>query len=163
MMRPFSSYCAILHNKLATCIRHTQILLAASSLSRYKADAALSLIPPLEKERDIMAGKFELKKSKNDKFFFRLLAGNGQIIMTSEMYETKASAQNGIASVQKNAAEISRFEKLTGKDGSPYFVLKAGNHQVVGQSQMYASESARDSGMESCKNNAPGATIDDQT
>ena len=49
-----------------------------------------------------MAGKFELKKSKNDKFHFNLLASNGQIIMQSEMYESKASAQNGIASVQKN-------------------------------------------------------------
>jgi uncharacterized protein len=162
-MQLFLSYCVILHTKLGTCARQAQKPLAYSGLSRYKADAALLLIPPLEKERDIMAGKFELKKSKNDKFFFRLLAGNGQIIMSSEMYETKASAQNGIASVQKNAAEISRFEKLTGKDGSPYFVLKAGNHQVVGQSQMYASESARDGGIESCKNNAPGAAIDDQT
>ena len=46
-----------------------------------------------------MAGKFEIKKSKNSKFFFHLLAGNGQIILSSEMYESKASAQNGIASV----------------------------------------------------------------
>ena len=46
-----------------------------------------------------MAGKFELKKSKNDKYFFNLLAGNGQIILSSEMYESKASALNGIASV----------------------------------------------------------------
>jgi uncharacterized protein len=110
-----------------------------------------------------MAGKFELKKSKNDKFFFNLLAGNGQIIMTSEMYESKASAQNGIASVQKNAGSAERYEGKVGKDGSPYFVLKAGNHQVIGQSQMYASEKARDGGIESCKNSAPGAAVDDQS
>ena len=48
-----------------------------------------------------MAGKFELKKSKNDKFFFSLLAGNGQTILSSEMYEAKASAVNGIESVKK--------------------------------------------------------------
>jgi uncharacterized protein len=108
-----------------------------------------------------MAGKFELKKSKNDKFFFNLLAGNGQIIMVSEMYESKASAQNGITSVQKNAGTAARYESKVGKDGSPYFVLKAGNHQVIGQSQMYASEKARDGGIESCKNSAPGAPVDD--
>ena len=108
-----------------------------------------------------MAGKFELKKSKNDKFHFNLLASNGQIIMQSEMYESKASAQNGIASVQKNAVDAGRYESLVGKDGSPYFVLKAGNHQVIGQSQMYASEKARDNGIESCKTNAPGAAVDD--
>jgi uncharacterized protein len=110
-----------------------------------------------------MAGKFELKKSKNDKFFFNLLASNGQIILTSEMYESKASAQNGIASVKKNAVDTSRFSSLVGKDGSPYFVLKAGNHQTIGQSQLYASEKARDNGIESCKSNAPGAAVDDQS
>jgi uncharacterized protein len=110
-----------------------------------------------------MAGKFELKKSKNDKFFFHLLASNGQIILSSEMYESKASAQNGIASVKKNATVASRFDSLVGKDGSPYFVLKAGNHQVIGQSQMYAGEKARDNGIDSCKTNAPSAAIDDQT
>ena len=110
-----------------------------------------------------MAGKFELKKSKNDKFFFHLLAGNGQTILSSEMYESKASAVNGIASVQKNAAIAGRFESLVGKDGSPYFVLKAGNYQVIGQSQMYASEKARDNGITSCTSNAPGASTVDQT
>jgi uncharacterized protein len=110
-----------------------------------------------------MAGKFELKKSKNDKFYFSLLASNGQVILQSEMYESKASAQNGIESVKKNAGDDARYERLTSTKGEPYFVLKAGNHQVIGQSQMYASEKARDGGIDSCKNNAPGAAVDDQT
>ena len=90
-----------------------------------------------------MAGKFELSKSKKDKYFFSLLAGNEQKILSSEMYEAKASAVNGIESVKKNAAEDSRYERLTGKDGSPYFTLKASNGQVIGNSQMYASTAAR--------------------
>ena len=110
-----------------------------------------------------MAGKFELKKSKNDKFYFSLLASNGQVILSSEMYEAKASAVNGIESVKKNGGDASRYEKLTGKDGSPYFTLKAGNGQVIGQSQMYSSEKARDGGIDSVKNNGPTATTDDQT
>ena len=110
-----------------------------------------------------MAGKFKLKKSKNDKYFFNLLAGNGQIILVSEMYESKASALNGIASVQKNSGDDARYGRLVGKDGSPYFTLKAGNSQVIGQSQMYSGEKARDNGIESCKTNGPGATTDDQT
>jgi putative dehydrogenase len=110
-----------------------------------------------------MAGKFELKKSKNDKFFFTLHASNGQTLLTSEMYESKASAVNGIASVQKNAADDARYGRLAGKDGSPYFVLKAGNGQVIGQSQMYSGEKARDDGIASCQANGPGAATDDQT
>lgn len=108
-----------------------------------------------------MAGKFELKKSKNDKYFFSLLAGNGQKILASEMYESKASAVAGIESVKKNAPDDARYDRLVGKDGSPYFTLKAGNGQVIGASEMYSSASARDSGIESCKTNAPGATTTD--
>ena len=50
-----------------------------------------------------MAGKFELYKDNAGKFRFRLKASNGQIIAVGEAYETKAAAQNGIESVQKNA------------------------------------------------------------
>lgn len=108
-----------------------------------------------------MAGSFELKRSKNGKFFFNLLAGNGQIILSSEMYEAKASANNGIASVRRNAVDDAKFARLEGKDGSPYFTLKAGNGQVIGQSQMYSSASSRDAGIESVQKNAPDAEIKD--
>jgi uncharacterized protein len=110
-----------------------------------------------------MAGKFELKKSKNEKYFFSLLAGNGQRILASEMYEAKASALNGIESVKTNSPDDGRYARLVGKDGSPYFCLKAGNGQVIGNSEMYSSASARDNGIASCKTNAPGAATDDQT
>jgi uncharacterized protein YegP (UPF0339 family) len=52
-----------------------------------------------------VAGKFELKKTANGQFHFNLKAGNGEIIATSETYESKASAQNGIDSVKRNAAD----------------------------------------------------------
>lgn len=108
-----------------------------------------------------MAGKFELKKSSNGKFFFNLLAGNGQIVLTSEMYEAKPSALNGIESVQKNAPDAKRFERLVNKSGAPYFVLKAGNGQVIGQSQAYSSESARDAGIAAVGAAAEGAPTND--
>ena len=52
-----------------------------------------------------MAAKFELNTSSNGKFFFNLKAGNGEIILSSEMYESKSSAENGITSVKKNAGD----------------------------------------------------------
>ncbi len=110
-----------------------------------------------------MAGQFELKKSKNGKFHFNLLAANGQVILTSEMYEAKASAVNGIESVKKNGGADAHYDRLTAKDGSPYFTLKARNGEVIGQSQMYSSAAARDGGIQSCITNAPGASVDDQT
>jgi hypothetical protein len=50
-----------------------------------------------------MAGKFVLKKGSSGKFHFNLVAGNGQVIATSEAYESKAAAANGIESVKNNA------------------------------------------------------------
>jgi uncharacterized protein YegP (UPF0339 family) len=47
--------------------------------------------------------KFEIKKAKNDEYYFHLKAGNGETILASEMYVSKASAENGIESVKKNA------------------------------------------------------------
>ncbi|MCW2861714.1 MAG: hypothetical protein JWP48_3422 [Actinoallomurus sp.] len=52
-----------------------------------------------------MAGKFVVKKGNSGKFHFNLVASNGQVIATSERYETKTSALNGIESVRKNAAD----------------------------------------------------------
>ena len=104
-----------------------------------------------------MAGKFELKTSSNGKFHFNLKAGNGQIILSSEMYESKASATGGIASVQKNAPDDSRYDRKESSNGKPFFTLKAGNGEVIGKSEMYESVSARDNGIESVKTNAPDA------
>ncbi len=110
-----------------------------------------------------MAGKFEVKTAKSGQTHFNLLAGNGQIILQSEMYETKASALNGIASIQKNAGMDERYDRLVSKSGKPYFTIKAGNHQVIGQSQQYESEAGRDNGIESVKKNAPDAEVVDLT
>lgn len=108
-------------------------------------------------------GKFEMTTRKNGEFQFNLKATNGQIILTSEGYTSKASCTNGIESVRTNSKDDNRFERLTAKNGSPYFNLKAANGQIIGSSQMYSSEAARDNGIESVKNHAPDATVDDQT
>lgn len=50
-----------------------------------------------------MAGKFVLKKGDSGKYHFNLVAGNGQVIATSQTYERKRSALAGIESVRKTA------------------------------------------------------------
>jgi len=110
-----------------------------------------------------MAGKFELYKDKKGEVRFRLKAGNGETILASEGYKRRASAMNGIASVQKNAAIDARFERKDTKSGKSMFNLKASNGQVIGTSESYSSASARDNGIKSVMKNAPGAKIDDQT
>lgn len=110
-----------------------------------------------------MAGKFLLKKSSDGQFRFVLKAGNGEIILTSELYKAKPSALNGIESVKKNASLDERYEKKVDKAGHPRFNLKAANHEIIGTSEGYNSEAARDKGIASVKANAPTAAIEDET
>ena len=108
-------------------------------------------------------GKFIITKRKNDEFQFNLNAGNGQTILTSEGYTTKASCEGGIESVKKNAQDESKFEKKDSANGKFYFNLKAGNGQIIGTSQMYESEASRDNGIASVMSNAPDATTEDNS
>ena len=110
-----------------------------------------------------MAGWFELSKSDNGQYFFTLKAGNGESILRSEQYAGKNSAQNGIASVQDNCALDQRYDKKTASDGRFYFNLKSANHQVIGTSQMYASEPSREIGIASVKAKGGTTTLKDNT
>ncbi|HSC83141.1 MAG TPA: YegP family protein [Pseudomonas sp.] len=108
-----------------------------------------------------MASKFNLKKASNEQFHFNLLAGNGEIILSSEQYKAKQSALDGIESVRKNAQRAGAFEVKAAAGGKYHFVLKASNGQVIGQSQLYASEAGAVAGTESVQKNAPDATLQD--
>ncbi|ATF90992.1 MULTISPECIES: YegP family protein [Cedecea] len=110
-----------------------------------------------------MSGWFELSKSSDGQFKFVLKAGNGEVVLTSELYKTRASADNGIASVRTNSPLDERFDKKVASNGKFYFNLKAGNHQVIGTSQMYATEQSRDKGIASVKNNGGTETVKDKT
>ena len=108
-----------------------------------------------------MAGWFELNKSSDGQFRFTLKAGNGEVILTSELYKAKSSAESGIASVQSNCTVDARYERKTSSNGKAFFNLKAANSQVIGSSQMYASESSREDGIASVKSNGTSKTIKD--
>ncbi len=110
-----------------------------------------------------MAGKFELKTAASGQTHFNLLAANGQVILSSEMYETKAAAENGIQSVKTNSTDDSRFDRRQSDSGKAYFALKAANGQDIGRSQMYETTESMENGIESVKTNAPDAEIVDST
>ena len=106
-------------------------------------------------------GKFEIKTDKAGKFRFNLKAGNGQVILSSQGYSSKDGCENGIESVKKHSQDDGNFERNTAKDGSPFFNLKASNGQVIGNSEMYSSESAMENGIASVKKNAPDASVEE--
>jgi uncharacterized protein len=107
-------------------------------------------------------GKFSTKVGKDGQYYFNLKAGNGQIILSSEGYTTKAAMDNGIESVRKNSGDESRFERNMSGSGKPYFNLKASNGQVIGKSQMYESEDSMENGIKSVMSNAADATVEEE-
>ena len=104
-------------------------------------------------------GKFVITVRKNGEFQFNLKASNGQVILTSEGYTTKTACLNGVESVRKNSQDPAKFEVKVAKNGKPFFNLKASNGQVIGASQMYATERTLKLGIASVAKNAPEAPV----
>lgn len=120
-------------------------------------------------------GKFVIKDAKSG-VKFDLKAGNGEVILSSEVYNSISSCKNGIASVQKNApiaaledqteegfekAKNPKFEIYTDKTGEFRFRLKAKNGEIIGTSESYKKKASCLNGIESIRKNAPDAAIDD--
>jgi len=108
-----------------------------------------------------MKPTFEIKKTTNEKFMFNLKAANNEVILTSQTYESKQAAEEGIVSVKVNSQIDARYEEKMGTDGKPYFVLHAANKLVIGRSEMYASHEGMQKGMASVRRNGPIAEIVD--
>ena len=118
-------------------------------------------------------GKYVIKETKTG-FTFRLKAGNGEIIGTSEVYKALASCKNGIASVAKNAPIAAvedqtkegfekeknpKFEIYTDKAGETRFRLKAANGETILASEGYSTMSGCKNGIESVRKNADSEAV----
>ena len=108
---------------------------------------------------------FEIFQSeKTGKYHLRLKARNGQIVLSGEGYSAKAGAKNGIKSIMNNTANGDEmFDRLTSKNGAPYFVLKAKNGEPIGRSEMYSNKSAMEKGIRSVIKNAQLGEVKDLT
>jgi uncharacterized protein YegP (UPF0339 family) len=104
--------------------------------------------------------RFRITKGEGDEYTFNLTAANGEKILSSERYASHSGAVRGVAAVKENAAIDARYERRDARDGTVYFVLKAGNGEIVGTSEMYSGSSARERGIESVKVNAPAAGVE---
>ena len=118
-------------------------------------------------------GKFVIKQAKSGPMF-NLKAGNGEIILTSQIYADEKTCRNGIDSIMKNAPEAGiedqtvegfeeikhpKFEVYADKAGDFRFRLKATNGQIIGTGQGYASKAGCLKGIESIKKNSVDAEI----
>lgn len=118
-------------------------------------------------------GKFVIKEVKSG-VKFDLKAGNGEVIATSEVYNSMDACKNGVASVQKNAPVAAvenqtvegyaaekhpKFEVYKDKAGEFRFRLKATNGQIIATGEGYKALAGCMNGIESVKKNAADATV----
>ena len=124
------------------------------------------------KERNIMS-KFVIRNVSSG-IKFDLKHTNGQVIATSEVYNSKAACLSGVESVKKNAPAAGvedqtvesfeqvkhpKFEMYTDKAGEFRFRLKATNGQIIATSEGYKAKASCLNGIESVKKNAPDAEV----
>jgi len=76
-------------------------------------------------------------------FYFTYSVG-GKITLISEGYDSAASRDNGMSSVEKNLPNPKRYKLLTDENGQFYFSLRAGNHKEIATSRKYDTEAERD-------------------
>jgi uncharacterized protein YegP (UPF0339 family) len=106
---------------------------------------------------------FQLLQAQNGQWYFNLLAGNWEIIGTSELYVTKSNAERALSTViavvnkanQAAANPKAQFQVFRGLDGKYYFHLRAGNGEIVLQSQAYTARSSAVGGTSSVRVNGP--------
>lgn len=108
-------------------------------------------------------GKYHVSKTSAGLYYWNLRGGNSEKILQSELYTTKGAAFGGISSCKENSPHDNRYKRLTSHAKQPYFTLHAANGQVIGTSEMYSSEQAREIGIASCKLNGPNSTTQDDT
>jgi hypothetical protein len=114
-------------------------------VSQYNAQRAVSAVETLVAAANVaMAApeaKFQVFRGFDGKYYFHLRATNGEIVLQSQAYTRRSSAIDGTSSVRANGTDASRYEQRVTASAEPYFVLKAGNGQVIGVGETYASVS----------------------
>lgn len=120
-------------------------------------------------------GKFVIKHTKTG-IKFDLKATNGQVIATSEVYNSKEACKNGIESVRKNSAiaqiedqtvenpikqKHPKYQLFKDKAGEFRFNLTATNGQIIAVSEGYTTIANCFNGIQSVTKNAPDAPVEE--
>jgi uncharacterized protein len=101
----------------------------------------------LRHETGVQGGAgFELFRDAAAEYRFNLKAANHEVVLSSEGYQDLGGALHGIDSVRDNGRDVENYEIREAQDGSFYFVLKAANHEIIGMSEMYVSNSNAERG-----------------
>jgi len=110
-----------------------------------------------------MPGQFECYRVKAGEFRFRLVAGNGDIILSSDAYKSKTGCTKAIASVMANSSNPDNFVREPTPRGSHRFNLVSLNGRIIATSQEFESTSAYNNGIMNVARETRGASVKYQT
>ena len=95
-------------------------------------------------------GKVEMFQSSDGQFRFRVVAGNGRTLLSSEAYTTKVAAEKGLASVLENGIDPAMYQVNQTANGKWNLRLRAGNYEVIAFTQAYSTKSNATRAIGSC-------------
>lgn len=107
-------------------------------------------------------GYYDLRRS-GDQYIFNLRTSNNEIILTSERYLTKVSAQRGIELVRQSSSNETNYHRKNTTNGFVFFTVVSANGQTIGRSELYSSASAQNLGIASVKINGASLLVKDNT
>jgi hypothetical protein len=105
--------------------------------------------------------RFEMFVGVDGQHYFQLLAANGEKVLRSEGYTTKAACKNGITSVITNGNTVSRYKVLGAQNGEYYFNLTAKNGKVIATSETYANKSGATTARDAVRSMLASATTEE--
>jgi hypothetical protein len=106
-----------------------------------------------------MAGKYFLHPAGTSQFHWALRAGNGETLLSSQLYGSLQSAQAAVQSCRTHSSNDACFSRVSTRDHRSYFVLTDSDGGKIGTSEMYPSESKREKGIATCKADAASAAV----
>jgi uncharacterized protein YegP (UPF0339 family) len=128
----------------------SETYVSQSNAERAVASVVKIVTNTVQVEAAAVGAKFQVFKGIDARYYFHMRAQNGEIVLQSESYSAKASATNGVESVRENGANAARYQLRDAADGQFYFVLVAGNGQIIARGETYASRAGAEAGVKTC-------------
>jgi uncharacterized protein len=108
-----------------------------------------------------MSAKFEINKSKDGQYGFKLLASNGKVILRNCAFKSKIDAIRHVELVKKYSACNGNYQRGISSNKGSYFILMGNDGDIIAKSKMYLSITGMEKGIASVKANAGCAEVFD--
>jgi uncharacterized protein YegP (UPF0339 family) len=141
-------------------IGFSQVYSTKSNATRAITSSTKAVTSYLDKrEANTTGARVEVGAGDSGKFHFNFFAKNGQIVLSSESYDSEAAAFNGAFAVQTEGASDAAYAVKENASGGFYFTVTALNGQVIGTSQQYTTRQSAADAVAAVKALLPQLTI----